>query len=280
MFTNLMTAALAAAAQPTAPAVVDANGDQLLIADMAAAVACLDRYYETPESAAVAQEFARTLFEWRETAAGAGGAGSHLPAPLAQCVALAPVGSRARNAVATYANLPLVLRALAGRLSAASVDVAALDRIVASPELRVLALLEDQSRLPALAAALRAAAVPEAQVEQAVGYVMLARIERLYHAITHPPAQPARQRSGSIAASDYPRSALRHNSQGRATITFTINPQGSVERCELVRSAGDASLDERSCTLVTQRYRYEPARDASGRAIPQIAIANIVWRLP
>jgi TonB family protein len=280
MFMSLIAGAAAAAAQPGAASVVDPNGEELFVADMAAAVACLDRYYEAPESDAVGQELARTLLAPRESPVPAGDGESRLPPPVAACVALAPVGTRARSAVATYANLPLILRALRARLAAASVDVASLDRLVGSPELRVLSLLETHDRLPALVAALQAVAVPEAQVEPAVGYMMLARIERLYWAITHPPAQPARQTSGSIGEGDYPRSALRRNRQGRATITFTINPEGGVEGCEVVRSAGDSSLDERACTLVTRRYRFEPARDASGRPIPQIALANIVWRLP
>jgi TonB family protein len=275
MIELLIAAGLAAAEAQGPSTLVQENAGDAFVAGVRPAAACLDRFYASPESDGIARELAARAY-------GEGGgadSAAELAPPLAACIALAPPGSSARSTVALYAGLPLVRRGLAERLAAQSVDVAALDRLVASRELRVLRVAQDGARAEELVAALRAARVPEAQMERAVGYVLVGRLERLFGAVVRPPAHPARHRSGAIMDTDYPSAALNRMAQGRVRIVFTITEEGRVEGCEIVASSGHAALDEPSCAIVADRYRYRPARDEGGRPVAQIGVATIIWRM-
>jgi len=92
--------------------------------------------------------------------------------------------------------------------------------------------------------------------------------------------QNARLVSGSISDDDYPTSAIRTGAEGRCVVGFTVNEAGSVCDVDLVESSGHASLDAAACKLIEKRFRFEPARTASGSAIAQRRSQPIVWRLP
>ena len=98
------------------------------------------------------------------------------------------------------------------------------------------------------------------------------------------PAEPAptaaRQIAGSISDADYPPSAIRAGEQGIAAMQISVDETGSVTSCEILESSGSAALDTASCALVTQRFRYEPARNAQGKAVPGIVRRRINWLLP
>ena len=80
-------------------------------------------------------------------------------------------------------------------------------------------------------------------------------------------AAKARQTAGRIVNADYPRAAKKEGVEGEVLVRFTVEPSGRVGACSVVRSSGSALLDATTCRLIQQRYRFEPARDASGRAV-------------
>jgi protein TonB len=88
------------------------------------------------------------------------------------------------------------------------------------------------------------------------------------------PVRRARLVAGDISLSDYPK-ALRR--PGGAEIHMTVEPSGRVSRCVVVRSSGSTELDALTCRLVRERYRYDPARDARGRAVRDLVAENHVW---
>ena len=75
-------------------------------------------------------------------------------------------------------------------------------------------------------------------------------------------------RSCSCAAS--PRAITRRRScaAGRAaapsTFACRIEPDGRPSRCDVMRSFGNASADQWTCSLIMQRGRFRPALDARG----------------
>ena len=77
----------------------------------------------------------------------------------------------------------------------------------------------------------------------------------------------ARLIRGRIRHSDYPRSAVIDRAGGRVVMHLSVSPDGRVDRCTIARSSGRPDLDETSCRLIQQRFRFEPARDAEGRPI-------------
>ncbi len=102
-----------------------------------------------------------------------------------------------------------------------------------------------------------------------------------------PPAPPAaaestvpRQTAGSISDADYPAAAIRAGEQGTTAFTIVVGPDGKPSECRVTGSSGSEVLDSATCTLVTQRFRYEPARDASGKAVTAEVTRRVTWRFP
>ncbi|HPU16649.1 MAG TPA: TonB family protein, partial [Polymorphobacter sp.] len=89
----------------------------------------------------------------------------------------------------------------------------------------------------------------------------------------------ARWASGSISNRDYPKAARAAGVGGAVTVHFDVRADGGVEHCRVVASSGSALLDETTCRLIAARFRYVPARDASGAAITDIAGWRQDWWL-
>jgi TonB family protein len=79
---------------------------------------------------------------------------------------------------------------------------------------------------------------------------------------------------------DYPAAALRRERQGVTHFRAGIDPRGNVESCTIVESSGDASLDAATCSIISIRGRFEPARDAAGRAVSDTVGSRVRWVLP
>jgi protein TonB len=92
-------------------------------------------------------------------------------------------------------------------------------------------------------------------------------------------ARPTRARliAGSLSATDYPRVLRGAGVGGRVEIHITVDPDGQVGRCLVIRSSGSAELDATTCALVRERYRFEPARDAAGRAVADLVGESHLW---
>jgi protein TonB len=89
----------------------------------------------------------------------------------------------------------------------------------------------------------------------------------------------ARWASGSISNRDYPKAARTAGVGGAVTVHFDVRADGGAEHCRVVASSGSALLDETTCRLIEARFRYIPARDATGAAIPDIAGWRQDWWL-
>lgn len=88
-----------------------------------------------------------------------------------------------------------------------------------------------------------------------------------------------RWKSGTISRRDYPADASRTGATGSVTARLEIAPYGRVTGCTIVRSSGTPSLDATTCRLAKQRFRFEPARDAAGNAVPGTAGWRQDWWL-
>ena len=80
---------------------------------------------------------------------------------------------------------------------------------------------------------------------------------------------PARLTAGAIRDRDYPASARAARREGSVTVTFVVGVNGRVHDCRVAHTSGDATLDSATCRLVTDRFRYAPATDASGAPVPE-----------
>ena len=78
-----------------------------------------------------------------------------------------------------------------------------------------------------------------------------------------------RHLSGSISRRDIPRSVWNAGKRGNVVAHFTVGVDGRASDCRIRQSSGHPSLDAVTCRLIEQRFRFEPARDARGRAVAQ-----------
>lgn len=91
---------------------------------------------------------------------------------------------------------------------------------------------------------------------------------------------PPRWRKGRLKDSDYPRDAADAGQGGTVAIKFMVWTDGRVRDCTVTHSSGSRALDETTCRLITERYRYDPSRDAQGRPVPVWIIETHEWINP
>ena len=91
-------------------------------------------------------------------------------------------------------------------------------------------------------------------------------------------ATPPVRIAGALTNADYRRTRPPEGAAGTVTVSYRIRADGRVDRCTVLRSSRYAVLDEATCRLIEQRFRFEPARDASGRAIDWEVRTDYTWQ--
>lgn len=86
-----------------------------------------------------------------------------------------------------------------------------------------------------------------------------------------------RQIAGRIRNSDYPRGAVEAGQSGIVSVRYTVAIDGQVSRCIVTRSSGSIDLDQTTCRLIQQRFRFKPAKDASGRTVQADIVEDHEW---
>ncbi len=93
-------------------------------------------------------------------------------------------------------------------------------------------------------------------------------------------ARPKGNPGGWVTDNDYRSSWIRREYSGTANFILEISKTGRVSDCSITRSTGHSALDEATCTLLTKRARFDPAKDSSGNAVPGKFSSAITWKLP
>ena len=82
---------------------------------------------------------------------------------------------------------------------------------------------------------------------------------------------------GRIKDKDYPREAGEAGIGGTVMVRYVVEPDGHATHCIVVRSSGRRDLDETTCRLIEQRFRYKPAMDRNGRPIASVMEGRHDW---
>ncbi len=84
--------------------------------------------------------------------------------------------------------------------------------------------------------------------------------------------------AGALTNADYRRTRPPQGAAGTVFVSYRVRADGAVDRCTVLQSSGYAVLDEATCRLIEQRFRFQPARDAEGRPIDWDVRTDYTWR--
>ncbi len=93
-------------------------------------------------------------------------------------------------------------------------------------------------------------------------------------------ATPRNDPSRWVTDGDYKSRWIREELVGRATFRLDINANGKVENCSITRSTGHAVLDQATCSLISKRARFKPAKASDGSPTSGVYTSSIRWQLP
>lgn len=80
---------------------------------------------------------------------------------------------------------------------------------------------------------------------------------------------------------DYPPASMRAGEEGRVSVQLDVDASGMVKGCQVTNSSGHPLLDARTCTVLTQRAHFRPARDVTGQAIAATTpVMSFRWQIP
>ncbi|WP_448501290.1 energy transducer TonB [Sphingomonas sp.] len=88
---------------------------------------------------------------------------------------------------------------------------------------------------------------------------------------------PPRWRSGRMSNRDFPAAAADAGISGKVHVRYLVLTNGRVGECEIERSSGSRILDETTCRLIRQRYRFAPSRDERGRPVNAWIVESHEW---
>ena len=110
--------------------------------------------------------------------------------------------------------------------------------------------------------------------------IVLAVAPTMAFAQANTPARPRNDRSTWVTRGDYPRDEYFKGVQGTTVFTLTIDVEGRPTACKVVQSSGSQILDTTTCTVITARAKFDPARDAEGRKIAGSYRNRVHWIIP
>lgn len=88
---------------------------------------------------------------------------------------------------------------------------------------------------------------------------------------------PPRWRKGRLKDSDYPKGLGEGGISGTVTVRYLVVETGRVADCDIVKSSGSTELDNTTCRLIRERFRFDPSRDGVGRPVAAYLLENHSW---
>lgn len=91
--------------------------------------------------------------------------------------------------------------------------------------------------------------------------------------------QPPRHIRGELRDRDYPAAASEAGAGGTVEVRYLVWTDGRVRDCRIETSSGNRVLDETTCRLIRERFRFRPALDEDGAPEPAWLIERHEWVL-
>ncbi|ANY20094.1 Gram-negative bacterial tonB protein [Tsuneonella dongtanensis] len=93
-------------------------------------------------------------------------------------------------------------------------------------------------------------------------------------------AKPKNNPGNWVTVNDYRSSWINREWTGTARFRLQVGANGRVESCTITSSSGHPELDQATCALVTQRARFDPAKDEAGAKTTGSYSNSVRWELP
>lgn len=88
---------------------------------------------------------------------------------------------------------------------------------------------------------------------------------------------PPRHIKGRIKDRDYPASARAMGAQGTVEVRYTVRVDGRVSNCRILRSSGNGDIDQTTCRVIEERFRFKPAKDERGQPVQADLVEKHGW---
>jgi periplasmic protein TonB len=82
---------------------------------------------------------------------------------------------------------------------------------------------------------------------------------------------------GDIRDRDYPAAAGEAGVGGTVSVIYTVETDGRATHCAITHSSGSAELDDTTCRLIEQRFRFRPSLDPFGRPVRSRIVQDHSW---
>ncbi|MEO5865957.1 MAG: TonB family protein, partial [Sphingomonas sp.] len=90
---------------------------------------------------------------------------------------------------------------------------------------------------------------------------------------------PPHRIKGRLSDRDYPGGAAAMGAGGSVVVRYVVAVTGRATNCTVTRTSGNAELDDTTCRLIEQRFRFAPSRDAQGRPVESMIVENHNWAI-
>ena len=105
--------------------------------------------------------------------------------------------------------------------------------------------------------------------------------ETVYQSVEEQPEFPGGMKALMKYLADnvkYPRVSRDNKSQGRSTVRFTVNADGSISDAEIVRSTGDMYLDREALRVISEMPKWKPGKQ-NGKPVRVKFVLPVGFRL-
>jgi TonB family protein len=92
-------------------------------------------------------------------------------------------------------------------------------------------------------------------------------------------ATPQKKVMAYVTPEDYPSAAIKDGASGSSEIMVTVGLDGRARNCRVIKSAGHQALDATTCAILVRRARFDPALDASGKAVEAPFFTRMTWQV-
>lgn len=94
-----------------------------------------------------------------------------------------------------------------------------------------------------------------------------------------PGGSPPRHIKGRIKDRDYPEAARAVGAHGAVQVRYTVQVNGRAVNCRILRSSGNTAIDETTCRLIQERFRFKPAKNERGRPVQADLVERHEWMM-